>query len=99
MEQHLNPMTALNSIIATILFFYTLHSVFVCRNSVRREMIVFAGIGLLAFIIHALVVVDQVIADIFCWQTVTNYMIRPLLASLMLGLLGAVIRLGWRDDK
>ena len=95
----INPMTVLNFFTSGVLFFYAAYMLFVCRKEVKGMMLVFFMAGLWAFGVHLLVMIDQTVIDFICWQTVTNYLIRPLLFVLMCTVLGAIIRLGWRYDR
>jgi hypothetical protein len=95
----MNPMTLANFMLSVILLGYSLYLVFRGRREVRPMMIVFTVSGLWAFGVHLAVVIDLAYQDFMCWQTVTNYLIRPLLFVLMSAVLAAVIKSGWRYDR
>jgi hypothetical protein len=95
----LNPMTVANFIMSAVLLGYSAYLVFRGRREVRSMMIVFAAAGLWSFGVHLAVVFDLLVYDFMCWQTVTNFLIRPLLFVLMCAVLAAAIRMGWRYDR
>jgi hypothetical protein len=95
----MNPMTVANFIMSAVLLGYSVYLVFRGRREVRSMMIVFAMTGLWAFLVHLAVVLDLAVYDFMCWQTVTNFLIRPLLFVLMCAVLAAAIKSGWRYDR
>jgi hypothetical protein len=96
---HLNPMTILNFTMSIILLYYTVYLSIRCRGETRQMMLVYVGAGLWAFMVHLLVVIDAVWVDFMDWQTITLYLIRPLLFVLMCTVMAAAIKSGWRYDK
>ena len=91
-------MTAMNFIVAYVLFFYATYAYFRGRREAQSMLGVYALAGAWSVIVYTLVMIDYLLVDFMTWQVVTGYLIRPLLFILLCTILGATIRSGWRYD-
>lgn len=90
--------TVLNAIVSVIILGYALFLVFKGRPEIRSMMALYAVTGLWATIVHGAVLYDYLVRDFLPWQTVTLYLIKPLIFILLCTVLAAIIKSGWRYD-